>query len=168
MKKIAAWREMQPVSLVSNTSPFRIKEAFLQTLSTKRVRFWFSEEIKPSRVRRSGGSLRRAEPDALVSGGNPGSHALQGPGDDLNDRFDVADFVQGLELELPDKLGQDRLLFHQRELLADAVAGAGGKWHVGVRVAGSPGKIGRPLQKHISTFAIEWASLNGIFQLKIV
>ena len=92
--------------------------------------------IKPSRVRRSGGSLRRAEPDALVSEGNPGSHALQGPGDDLNDRFDVADFVQGLELELPDQLGDDRLLLHEGEPLADAVARPGREGQVGERVAG--------------------------------
>ena len=92
--------------------------------------------IKPSRVRRSGGSLRRAEPDALVSEGNPGSHALQGPGDDLNDRFDVADFVQGLELELPDQLRDDRLLFHEGEPLADAVARSGREGQVGERVAG--------------------------------
>ena len=94
--------------------------------------------IKPSIVRRSGGSLRRTEPDGLVSEGNPGSHALQWPGDDLNDRFDVADFVQGLELELPDQLRKDGLLFHQGELLTDAVPGSGGERDVGVRVPGQP------------------------------
>jgi len=65
-----------------------------------------------------------------------GPYAVVRSRNDLDDRFDFFDRVQGFELEFSDELGEDRLLLHQRELLADAVSGAGGKWDVGKRVTG--------------------------------
>ena len=58
------------------------------------------------------------------------------PRDDLDDRLHVLHRVQGLELELPDQLGDDRLLLHEGEPLADAVARPGREGQVGERVAG--------------------------------
>ena len=60
-----------------------------------------------------------------------GPDAVVGPRDYLDDGFDIFHRIQGFELELSNELGEDRLLLHQRELLADAVSGAGGKWDVG-------------------------------------
>jgi hypothetical protein len=59
-------------------------------------------------------------------------------GDDLDDRFDVLDLVDRLELELPEQLRQNCFLLHQGELLSDAVAGSGRERNVGVRMAGTP------------------------------
>ena len=63
-------------------------------------------------------------------------NAVVRPRDYLNDGFDFIDRIQGFELELSNELGEDRLLLHQCELLADAVSGAGGKRDVGKRVTG--------------------------------